>query len=131
MIAAIGALALMAGTAFAQDSSVRGYAGGGGSVQDDLGGPGGPGGDDLGGVVQEGIGPRTGPENLGPAGGGPEDLGPAGGGPEDLGPAGDADSGSLPFTGFDLVLLIGGGVLLVAAGATLAGANRRRHADTA
>ena len=100
-----------AGTALAQGSSARGYGGTGGNVQGELG----PGA----------VAPLTGGGSVDPSGAG-GDVGPAGSG----GPTAEADSGSLPFTGLDLALLVGGGVLLVATGATLARVSRHRGADT-
>jgi hypothetical protein len=43
----------------------------------------------------------------------------AGGGPNDGSGSTDGGSGILPFTGLDLGFLVGGGVLLIAAGAAL------------
>jgi hypothetical protein len=74
---AAGALALaFASAAFAENSSVKTYAGGGGNVQTQVAS-----GED---------------------------------------PSATSDSGSLPFTGFDVGLAIGGGLVLLAGGALIA-----------
>jgi hypothetical protein len=108
----LAAVVLMAAApALGQDSSVRGYGGTGGNVQGDLG--------------PAAVGPESG-------GGGPGAVGPGTVGPTEGsgGPTGEVDSGSLPFTGLDLALLVGGGAVLLSAGAGIALANRRRETGT-
>jgi hypothetical protein len=82
MVAALaaGVLALaFASAAFAENSSVGTYSGGGGGVQTQVA---------------------------------------SGGDPS--GPSATSDSGSLPFTGFDVGLALGGGLILLAGGALIA-----------
>jgi hypothetical protein len=88
LVLTIGVLAFAPG-AFAANSSVETYAGGGGNIQ-----------------TQVGSGDPSGPSASAP------------------------DSGSLPFTGFDIGLAFGGGLLLLGLGASVATLNRRTGAES-
>jgi hypothetical protein len=67
-------------------------------------------------AAQDGYNPPAGQiqEEVAQQGGGPGGGGPGGGGPGEG--AQEAGGGALPFTGMDLVLLLGGGGLLLSAG---------------
>ena len=83
LVLTIGVLAFAPG-AFAANSSVKTYGGGGGNIQ-----------------TQVASGDPSGPSTT------------------------STDSGSLPFTGFDIGLAFGGGLLLLGLGASVALLNRR------
>jgi hypothetical protein len=98
-LAAVVAVFALAPAAFAQ-SAGTGYAGQGGGVA---------------GQVAPG-GPPAGPPSGGGAAGGAEGA-PSGGAV--AAEAGEAEGGLLAFTGLDVALIVGGGLLLLAAGVAL------------
>lgn len=100
--------AMTASVALAQSSSVKGYGGNGGTTQSTLA-AGNSGNAETGGQ---------------PAGGQPVSSQPASGQPTAA--AETAGSGALPFTGLDVGLAIGGGLLLLGAGAAITAMTPRR-----
>lgn len=122
---------MLAPAALGQSASVKGYGGGGGGTQSDVGGCDGD-------VVAKGCPVVIGAANN-QSGDGNEDQelvgntagGSAGPGtPTGGGASADTGTGSLPFTGLDLGLMAAGAFLLVGLGVALGTASRRSRPQT-